>query len=291
MGKLLARIRLHVRRSINRLPRRLRGLGGPLLGGTIGLIGGIPGILIGLLLGYLVGQLIVQSGSDRKILDYFEYPSTQNFYEGEPGLAAWCALAVLVVSKNNGEAAGAAPAGNAPAEAPSEKTIKLVVLAACHAFTNPRSDPALMEHFSRLAWSGKENINSCLLAESLASRRASTKDAKNLGRFLYDLAEGKKAKNFAGEIRLILDPGSQDRTEPENPAAKIEKDPWKILGLAPGTPLQEVKAHYRKLAKLFHPDELQVLDEKHRDTAAQAFIAIKEAYKEITSAEISSTVC
>ena len=266
MPELLVR---NLRRLKYRFPRRLRAFGAPVLGGLCGLIGGIPGFLIGLLLGYLLGELIVQSRSDSKILDYFENPSSQNFYEGEPGLAAWCALAVLVVSKNHHE--------------PSfERTLKQVVLGACHAFTDPRSEPGLMEHFSRLAWSRKENLNSDLLAESLASRRLSKGDAGNLGRCLYALADGEKARSYAREIRLILDPFSQDNKEPERSDAESEKDPWRILGLAPGTPLRELKAHYRRLAKQFHPDELQLLDEKQRETAARAFMAIKEAYKQIS---------
>jgi DnaJ-class molecular chaperone len=59
------------------------------------------------------------------------------------------------------------------------------------------------------------------------------------------------------------------------------KDPWRILGLAPGTPMDEVKSCYRKLAVLFHPDSLVGLDENRRETAARTFILIKDAYREI----------
>jgi len=263
-------VKLNIKRLYRRIPRRLRAFAGPVLGGLIGTIGGSPGFLIGFLLGYLLGELAVQSLNDRKILDYLENPSSQKFYEGEPGLAAWCALAVLVVSKKEDP------------EPSFEKTRKQVILGACHAFTDPRAEPGLMEHFSRLAWSKKEILNSDLLAESLASRRVSGGNAGYLGRCLCILAEGEKAKIFAREIRLILDPNSHDDDEPENLNVELEKDPWKILGLAPGTPLREVKAHYRRLAKQFHPDELQILDEKQRETAGRAFMAIKEAYKQVS---------
>ena len=272
MPKLLIRISINIRRLKYRIPRRLRSFTGPVLGGLIGTIGGIPGFLIGLLLGYLLGELIVQSRSDRKILDYLENPSSQNFYEGEPGLAAWCALAVLIVSKNDTyENLGHS----------FERTLKQVLLGACYVFTDPRADPSLMDLFSRLAWSKKETLNSDLLAESLANRRISQGDAGNLGRNLYALAEGEKAKSYAREILLILDPTSQDYGEPEHSGAVLKKDPWKILGLAPETPLREVKSHYRRLAKQFHPDELQILDEKQRETAGRAFMAIKEAYRQV----------
>ena len=259
LNLLLTRLRLNVRRLINRCPKRLRVLGGPILGGAIGLIGGIPGFLIGLLLGYLLGELVVQSRRDRQIFEYLENPGPQQFYESEPGLAAWCALGVLLVSDSS----------DAPAAA-SEKIIKQVVLGACYLFTG--ADPSLMGHFSRLALSGRNRLNPDLLAESLAAR--SRLDKGNLARGLSALAEGEKSKSLAREIRLILNPAMEDDVE--------LKDPWKILGLPQGTPLKEVKFHYRRLAKQFHPDELQILDEKRQQAAAQAFMTIKEAYKQIS---------
>jgi len=254
------RLRFYARRLINRCPRRLRILGGPILGGSIGLIGGIPGLLIGVLLGYLLGELFVQSRRDRKVFDYFENPGSQQFYEGEGGLAAWCALGVLIAAETS------------DALQSSEKIIKQVVLAACHVFTGFLADPSLMEHFSRLAFARRDDLNPDLLAESLLAR--SSLDKENLARGLIALAEGEKAKKLAREIRLILSPAMEDDYEP--------KDPWKILGLPQGTPLKEIKFHYRRLAKQFHPDNLQILDEKRQKTAAQAFMTIKEAYKQIT---------
>ena len=276
----LTRVRLKWQRLINRCPRRLRVFGGPLLGASIGLIGGIPGFLIGLLLGYLLGELVVQSRRDRKIFDYFENPGPQQFYEGEGGLAAWCALGVLIAADVSTDMSAASPLS-------PEKIIKQVTLGACYVFTGALADPSLMEHFSRLAFSKRSSLNPDLLAESLAAR--SRLDKGNLVRALSALAEGEKAKSLVREIRLILNPGMDDDelrdSDPENQTATstaIPKDPWRILGLPPGTPLKEVKFHYRRLAKQFHPDELQILDEKRQIAAAQAFITIKEAYKQIS---------
>ena len=261
------RLRLNARKLLSRCPKRLRIFGGPVLGGAIGLIGGIPGFFIGLLLGYLLGELIVQSRKDRKVFDYFENPGSQQFYEGEPGLAAWCALGVIV-------AAADTFSETPPASTPSpERIIKQVVLGACYLFTGAFADPALMEHFSRIAFSKRNGLNADLLAESLAAR--SRLDKANLARGLSSLAEGEKAKSLARGICLILRPIVEDEVE--------VKDPWKILGLPQGTPKKEVKFHYRRLAKQFHPDELQILDEKRQAAAAQAFITIKEAYNQIVS--------
>jgi len=268
MKKIFSRFRIKYQKLIRRCPRQLRGLGGPLLGGIIGFIGGIPGVIIGLLMGYLLSKLFVQSIQNRRILDYLENPGKQEFYEGESGLASWCALSVLVVLKSSAS------------ELPEEKLIRKVVLETCYTFTSPLSDPLLIEHFSRLTMSNSKKCNPDLLAESLAARRSSQGDSKNLSRLLFGLADGEKAKEFAADICRILDP--EWDLHVQNTAEPVQKDPWKILGLSPGTPYREVKAHYRRLAKQFHPDELEVLDEKHRQAAARAFIAIKEAYTEIS---------
>ena len=280
---LFSRFRINTGRLINRLPHRLRVFGAPLLGGLIGLIGGIPGLLIGLLLGYLLGQLFVQSGRNRRILAYFENPGSQQFYEGEPGLAAWCALAVLVASENSGD--------NSGAPAPAEKILKEAALEASCVFTSPLADPFLVEHFSRMALSSRNNLNPDLLAESLIARRiplGAQGNMATLGRGLSSLAGGEKAKALARQIRRILgiSPEDEDSEISASENHGMSGDPWKILGLPPGTSLREVKAHYRRLAKQFHPDNFVLLDEKHRETAARAFIAIQEAYKKISDYRI-----
>ena len=270
----LSRFRTKFQSLIRRCPRRLRVLAGPILGALIGLVGGIPGVLFGLLMGYLVGKLFVQSVQNRRIIRYFENPGPQEFYEGENGLAAWCALSVLIVSKDMPESQTDLSAG---------KILRQVILQTSYVFAGPLADPSLIEQFSRLALANRDSLNPDMLAESLAARRASSGDLKDLGRILSSLAEGQNAKALAGEIRLILDPTSQAERGSGNSGTGVQMDPWKILGLPPGTPFKEVKAHYRRLAKQFHPDELEVLDEKHRQAAARAFIAIKEAYRQITS--------
>ena len=276
----LSRVKIKSRRLIQRCPRRIRILGGPILGGVIGLIGGIPGFIIGFLMGYLLRKLYIQSVQDRRILNYFENPGLQEFYEGESGIAAWCALGVLIVSQNVKECS--ASAADVYMSGPAaEKSQNQVIIKASLAFTGPLADPYMIEHFTRLAWTRKDSLNPDLLAESLAARRVSKGDTGDLARALRALAESEKAKDLVQKISFILDPSLRAEQNADDNRAGIKKDPWKILGLPPGTPFNEVKAHYRRLAKQFHPDELEVLDEKHRETAARAFIAIKEAYKEI----------
>uniref|UniRef100_A0A7S2WI42 J domain-containing protein n=1 Tax=Mucochytrium quahogii TaxID=96639 RepID=A0A7S2WI42_9STRA len=54
------------------------------------------------------------------------------------------------------------------------------------------------------------------------------------------------------------------------------KNHYSCLGLLPGTSTADVKARYRKLALMFHPDK-----NKHKE-ANEAFCAFSDAYKELT---------
>ncbi|AEF80194.1 J domain-containing protein [Leadbettera azotonutricia] len=227
-------------------------------------MGGVAGFIIGAVLGYFVHELLGQLHSDKAALGYYENPGRPGFYEGEPGLAAYCALAMLILEESLDKS------GNGEAEI--EQAVRLAKA------SFPLADFPLVEHFCRLAWSKRESLNPDLLAESLAARRKNREDLPELGTFLFRLASCEKAQTLAGEICSILDPHFKRRPGAKQPSSP---DPWKILDLPPDTPLGEVKSHYRKLATQFHPDALQALDEEHRETAARAFMAIKEAYKEI----------
>ena len=294
MVEFPVRLKLIIRKVSNRCPKKLKPLGGPLLGGIIGLIGGIAGFVIGVLLGFLLRELCIRYFKDRKLLGYFENPGFGQFHEAEPGLAAWCALAVLVSSADTPHSSSAVSPGSPSGlsrDHASERILKQILLEASRIFSGSSVDPFLIGHFSRAALSIRGKISQDLLAESLVSRRISLnaknspEDLRKLGQGLGRLATGTKSKQIAREIRLVLDPSFASEQEPEISGIH---DPWKILGLSPGTSQKEIKSHYRKLAKLFHPDELVVLDEQRRETAASAFIAIQQAYKEITRATPAS---
>jgi DnaJ like chaperone protein len=228
------------------------------LGGLIGLLGGIAGVIIGIILGYLVKELLGQFHNDQETSSYFENPGRADFYEGEPGLAAFCALGILVAAETT-EAAQAA------------------------AILFP-GDFSLIEYFCRFAWSCRNRLNPDLLAESLAARRRHLLDLPLLALELYSLASGEKSRTLAAGVCRILDPQfkiPEQKSGGDAPKAQDLKNSWKILGLPPDTALPAVKSRFRKLAIQFHPDSLHDLDEEHRETASQAFIAIKEAYRKV----------
>jgi hypothetical protein len=239
---------------------------GPLAGGLIGLIGGLPGLLIGLVMGYLLQELIGQFRTDRAILAYFENPGRPGFNEGTPGLAAFCALGVLI-SGNEAETGRCAAA----------------------VFTGKKSAAPLIESFCRLAASRRRELNPDLLAESLAARRSAVGDLPVLGKALHTLASGDEELKTAACIRGILDPGYRAFERGVHAAAERLMDgqrpedekPWHVLGLKPGASEEEVKSSFRRLAIRFHPDSLSALDEAQREEAARTFLKIKEAYQTI----------
>ncbi len=59
------------------------------------------------------------------------------------------------------------------------------------------------------------------------------------------------------------------------------KDPYEVLGVAPGASDDEVKAAYRKLAKKYHPDNYQ--DSPLADLAEEKMKEVNEAYDYIVN--------
>jgi DnaJ like chaperone protein len=66
--------------------------------------------------------------------------------------------------------------------------------------------------------------------------------------------------------------------------AEILVDPgraWEILGIPPGSDVEEIKAAYRRLSMKNHPDEVASLGPEFVKVAEERFKAIQEAYAEI----------
>ena len=59
------------------------------------------------------------------------------------------------------------------------------------------------------------------------------------------------------------------------------RDPYTILGVAPGASRQEIKASYRRLAAAYHPDKVQHLGEDLQKMAETRFKEIQQAYDEL----------
>jgi DnaJ like chaperone protein len=256
---------------------------GPLGGGLAGIFAGVFGVIIGVLMGYMLQELFRQSGSDSAIIEYFENPGPVNFYEGEPGLAAYCALAVVVAFQSFNSGAGGREFAVQDAKRLRERGIGAFVTEAAEQSavsvlpSRPELD-SLIESFCRLAWTRRPVLNPDLLAESLAARCEYGKQLTAFVAGIERLALSPGAWETAGRIRAVLAPGSEP---PPAKTGEAAPDPWEVLGLPPDSSLEEVKSGFRKLALQFHPDSLQALDEMQRQYAGRIFIMIQEAYQEI----------
>ncbi|MDR2210495.1 MAG: J domain-containing protein [Spirochaetaceae bacterium] len=233
--------------------------------GAAGWFLGIPGLIIGLVLGYFVGSLLLQLQSDKAALRYFENPGPSSFYEGEPGLAAFCALGVYIMSKASpkalgDEAAAARVAGGAVSVFPSDKKIGV-----------------LAESLCRLAFTRVSVLNPDLLSESLAARRHNQGDLSLMGAELSSMAMGREALQEALYIRQFLDPSYQPPLR-----EKPMDDPWTVLEISRGASYGEVKSAFRRLALMFHPDNQSGLSEEDRKKLGESFSRIRDAYRIVT---------
>jgi len=223
---------------------------------------GIPGLVIGIVLGYFVGVLFYQLGSDKAVYRYFENPGPSSFYEGEAGLASFCALGVYLLSKSS------------PRLLSDEAITARVSGGAVSVFPQGNRITFLAESFCRLALNRLSFLNPDLLAESLAARRKESGDHALLGTELASMAVGKEAEQEALYIRQFLDPGYEPPEKPE--------DPWTVLGISKGASYNEVKSTFRKLALMFHPDNQTGLSDEEREKLGETFIKIRDAYRTIT---------
>jgi DnaJ like chaperone protein len=226
---------------------------------------GIPVMIAGIVLGYFVGCILIRIGSNKTICRYFENPGSFSFHEGEPGLAAFCALGVYLLSKASpkvltNEAAAARVAGGAVSVFPQGK--KIAPYAAL---------------FCRLAFDSLSFLNPDLLTESLVARRKDAGDQILLGTELSSMAMGKEAEKEAFYIMQFIDPSYKPKTP-----LSAEDDPWTVLGIAKGASYDEVKSAFRKLALMFHPDNQSGLNDDERKKMSETFIKIRDAYHNIT---------
>jgi hypothetical protein len=247
---------------------RHRRIAGSLAGGFAGILGGFAGFFVGILLGYLLQEILAQVIEDRSVRNYLDAPELRNLQEGEPGLAAFCALSLYIIGKN-------------PAGLEMESVHEEITGTVRNVFPRYREEIPFVEAFCRIAVSRLETMNHILLAENLVSRRSSKGDLPLLARALYTCAKSPGARETAAEIALILDPAFRAEAEPPGRAKAGEEEYWRILGLKPGSSAEEIKSCYHKLALQFHPDSLAALSPSQQEEAAMAFVKIKEAYLEL----------
>ncbi|KAI0269408.1 Sec63 Brl domain-containing protein [Gloeopeniophorella convolvens] len=63
-------------------------------------------------------------------------------------------------------------------------------------------------------------------------------------------------------------------------------DPFEILGISLGSTEKEIKSHFKKLSKQFHPDKVKLTGNDTAESVALRFVDITKAYKSLTDETI-----
>ncbi|MBW2038068.1 MAG: DnaJ domain-containing protein [Deltaproteobacteria bacterium] len=71
------------------------------------------------------------------------------------------------------------------------------------------------------------------------------------------------------------------RFERERETQAGSKDPYEILGVAPGASREEIRSAYRRAAQAYHPDKVSHLGPELQQLAKKKFIEIQEAYEKL----------
>lgn len=139
---------------------------------------------------------------------------------------------------------------------------------------------------------------------NLANERLTIRQKIHLMEFLVRLGNTNGSIN-PGESELIfyllkrlnlnlddLDTGIQDiliprKRKPEANSVKGRLYYFRVLGVEESAGLQELKKAYRKLVKIYHPDNHSELNERERKEHVAKFLEIQQAY-EILTAELNS---
>ncbi|KAI0313248.1 Sec63 Brl domain-containing protein [Amylostereum chailletii] len=63
-------------------------------------------------------------------------------------------------------------------------------------------------------------------------------------------------------------------------------DPFEILGISSSSSVKEIKSHYKKLSKKFHPDKVRLAVNQTADEVSAYFVDLTKAYKSLTDETI-----
>jgi DnaJ like chaperone protein len=104
--------------------------------------------------------------------------------------------------------------------------------------------------------------------------------------FLFSIAnaDGVVSQAEASEIQRISGYLGVQSPDFESIKAMFFKNPdsaYRILEIEPGADPAEIKSAYRRMAKKYHPDKLQHMDEAYRKGAEEKFRKVQEAYEQL----------
>lgn len=234
---------------------RLKGLAlvaepraGAILGAAAGLLAGWFGLAAGIVIGTMVDAARLEARERKRIEAFLKRPEAEAAPRGE-AMAGFAAAACLALR-------GEWPGG---ADAESRRVLwdRLAFEALPPTAKARREAERITDASSRAAGADLPGL----------SRFLATNEAPRARRLLADWAFALAALGLPGGE--ALDPGSELALRAllgdaglgaeEIGASRArafpgERDPWTVLGLAPGASRTELKRAYRRLSRAFHPD-------------------------------------
>lgn len=250
---------------------------GKALGAALGLVAGWFGLIVGLIVGYLTDELLKQGRADRALVRYLESPGPVPFSEPSPGAAAFCALATLVAAS-----ASARRFQRASTSSEGIGVSDRIARRAAEALGLGKGSLPTLESFVRVSSLRLGLLNPDLLAESLAARRRKTQDVAALVTAIAEFAEGVGGADLIARIRASVGPLRSGGTADRGSSKRLDgEDPWKVLGLEADASIEDVKAAFRRLAVDLHPDSAGSADDEEKRAAAEAFMRVEAAYREL----------
>jgi hypothetical protein len=250
-----------------------------LVGAAAGIIAGWFGMAAGLILGFMLDVARIEARTRRRIEAYLERPDevapgqggAPGLPEALPGYSAAACLALR---------------GDWPG---------LPDLEARRALWDRYSFAVLppiaraRREAERLADVAARSVRADLPA---LARLLATSDAPTSRRLLADwafaaaaLGRGRLDAETELELRAALGDcgvGAEDMLAARLGSFPGERDPWTVLGLAPGASRADVKRAYRRLSRLFHPDSSRGA---RLEDDGERFRELREAYVELTSSK------
>lgn len=220
--------------------------------------------LRGALLGFIIGSLIDSMSSSRN--PFTPFTESRRVTPGDFELHL-ISLAALVI-KADGIA--------------SQSEMNYVRQYFVQAYGKERAN-AIFRTFNEVI--KNRELDAARISEFLASRTRYEARLQII-HFLFSVAnaDGKvteperlKIKEIAGYLRL----SAQDYESIQAMFFKSTDNAYKILEIEKSATDAEVKKAFRTMAKKYHPDKLQHMDEAYRKGAEEKFRKVQEAYEQI----------
>jgi hypothetical protein len=233
-------------------------------GACAGLLAGWFGLAAGLLIGAMLDAARLEAKSRARVSAFLARPEERAPSEPLEGFAAAACLALR---------------GEWPSVADREG-MRVLFERIAWAYL-PNSAPARREA-ERIV----DAASRCYRADLPGlARLLATSEADAVRRLLADwafalAAIGRSRLEAGDELALRASLGdcgvsARDILAARSKAFPGERDPWTVLGLAPGAPLAEAKRAYRRLSRLLHPDAFP-------EDGGESFRELQAAYAELS---------